>query len=243
MAKKKVEQQQLRIEYVPLDEVVRWPRNPRQHDDAALERSLKRYGFTQPLMLDEGTGKLVAGHGRLGALESLRDSGEKPPERVQVGAGGRWLVPVIRGITFADPNEAESYLLADNRLSELGGWDMDGLREILDDLVTADVELDAVGWSDAAIARLLADEEPKKRKGKGDDGSGSTLDDLSGVNANARLVPIYLDASTYQPTLDRMQRVMSATKLPDYTALLLFLLDHYDATKPGKATGADPFAV
>ena len=119
------------VEYVALDEVVKWDRNPRTHDDAAIERSIKRYGFVSPPLLDEASGKLVAGHGRIGALEALQAAGEPPPARVEVRAGGKWFVPVIRGISFNSVAEAESYLIADNRITELGGWDMDALRAIV----------------------------------------------------------------------------------------------------------------
>ena len=244
MSRKKVEDASsgIRIEYVPLEDVKKWDRNPRQHDDAAIERSLKRYGFINPPILDEKTGKLVAGHGRIGALESLRDAGEKPPERIQIGAGGRWLVPVVRGISFSNASEAESYLIADNRLSELGGWDMDSLREILTDLTDDGTDLDAIGWSESAIDRLLEDVAPKASKNK-QQNNGSSLDDLTNVNANTRLVPIYLDAASYQPTVTRMRAIMDARRLPDYTALLLFLLDHHDASQPARTVDSDPFAA
>jgi hypothetical protein len=228
----------LRIEYVALDEVVKWPRNPRQHDDAALERSLKRYGFVSPLLLDEKSGKLVAGHGRLGALESLRDAGEKPPERVKVDAKGKWLVPVVRGIGFANASEAESYLIADNRLSELGGWDQDMLREIVRDLDTEGLELDALGWSAAALDKLIAEVEEKPKKAAAKESKESFA-----APSTTRLLPIYLATEDYQPTVERMRQINDQHRLADYTALLLFLLDHYDATKPGQSAGADPFMV
>lgn len=230
----------LRIEYLPLDEVVRWPRNPKLHDDAAIERSIRSLGFVNPLLKDERTGRLVAGHGRLRALESLRDSGEVPPARVRVDGKGRWLVPVVRGVDFASAAEAEAYLLADNRLVEAGGWDQDLLREIVRDLDAEGLELDGLGWSDSALDALLSvaavdDVAPE---------AGPVAEraaDLAPA-VQSRMVPLYLDATTYQPTLDRLQSLLVAHRLPDYTAALLFLLDHYDATAPrAQAQGGDPF--
>jgi hypothetical protein len=246
MSKKQTAAQQPRIEYVPLDEVKKWDRNPRQHDDAAIERSIKRYGFVNPPILDEKTGKLVAGHGRTAALESLQAAGEPPPDRIQVGSGGRWLVPVVRGIAFNSASEAESYLVADNRLSELGDWDHDALRDILSDLTTEGLELDAIGWSQGQIDKLLSPEPEKKSRTKAAGDSNSAGDNLSGV-ASARLLPIYLSAEEYQTTVDRMRTVMDAYKLTDYAALLTFLLDHHSAmtvaSKPAKNNGGDVFSV
>lgn len=238
---------ELRIEYVPLEEVRRWPRNPKLHDDAALERSLQRHGFVAPLLQDERTQKLVAGHGRLTALESLRAAGEAPPARVRVDAKGRWLVPVVRGVSFATAADAEAYLLADNRLVEAGGWDQDLLREIVRDLDSSGMELDGLGWSDSALDALLADvviAEPES----GPVPAGVTKASDLAPPVQSRMVPIYLDAAAYQPTLDRLQALLMAHRLTDYTAALLFLLDHYDATgvqgvPAGRPVGGDPFEV
>lgn len=229
----------LRIEYTPLDEVVRWPRNPRQHDDAALERSLQRYGFVAPLLYDDHTSKLIAGHGRLGALVSLRDAGENPPARVKVDGKGRWLVPVVRGITFTTASEAEAYLVADNRLAEIGGWDQDLLREIVRDLDAEGWELDTLGWSEAALDRLLEDTPAPPPPPKASVPTAPKLDSLA--PEQTRLIPVYVEASAYQPTVDRMRAIMDQHRLPDYTALLLFLLDHHDATAPRRSTAGDPF--
>jgi hypothetical protein len=234
-----------RIEYVFLDEVKKWDRNPRLHDDPAIERSIKRYGFINPPILDENTGRLVAGHGRTGSLETMHAAGDPPPKNIQVGAGGRWLVPVIRGISFASVSEAEAYLIADNRITELGSWDMDALRNIVRDLSDEGLEMDALGWSEASLAKLLEPEPAKKERVK-PAGAGLKAD-LSGA-ASARLIPIYLGADTYQPTVDRMRAVQDQHRLSDYTALLLFLLDHFEGTqqfaRPLASEGAaDPFAV
>jgi hypothetical protein len=247
MAKAKSPEGQPHIEYVPLDEVKKWDRNPRTHDDAAIERSIKRYGFVNPLILDERSGKLVAGHGRTAALESMQAAGEAPPARIEVRSGGKWFVPVIRGISFNSTAEAEAYLVADNRLSELGGWDSDTLRDIIRDLNDDGLELDALGWSQAQLDRLLSPEPEKKTRTKAA-GEGSGLgDSLAGV-ASARLLPIYLSAEEYQPTVDRMRAIMDAHRLTDYAALLTFLLDQNTAFTPTnkraeQSEGADVFSA
>lgn len=234
---------ELRIEYVALEEVTRWPRNPKLHDDAALERSLRRHGFVAPLLRDERTGRLVAGHGRLTALESLQAAGESPPARVRVDSRGRWLVPVVRGVSFGTAAEAEAYLLADNRLVESGGWDTDLLREVVRDLDTEGLELDGLGWSPAALDALLAEVVVDAPTGALAPATERAADLAPPVQS--RMVPLYLDAATYQPTLDRLQALLVGHRLSDYTAALLFLLDHYDATRPRAESrpSSDPFTA
>ena len=121
----------LRIEYLPLDQLTRWPGNPKEHADDAIAASISRFGFRDPLAIDEATGRLVAGHGRLTALERAHAAGSAAPQFVQVRDDGMWLIPVTRGGSFADEAEASAYLVAHNRTSELGGWDDKLLAEFL----------------------------------------------------------------------------------------------------------------
>lgn len=109
------------IVYTPLDEIAAHPRNPKDHDIGAISQSIGRFGYIAPVIIDERTQLLVAGHGRLDALRAMRGQGQKPPEGVQVDAEGNWRVPVIRGVKFRSDEEVAAYLIADNRLTVGGG--------------------------------------------------------------------------------------------------------------------------
>jgi hypothetical protein len=104
------------------------------------------------MILDEATGRLVAGHGRLEALAQAKAGGREPPARIRV-EGEEWWVPIVRGVAFTDEKEAEAYLLADNRLTMLGEWDTDALAEILREHRD---HLDGIGWSEDSVDSLLA---------------------------------------------------------------------------------------
>ena len=69
----------IHIEYMPLAELERAPRNPKAHDLTLIHSSLGRFGYIEPIVINETTGCIVAGHGRLDALERKRDAGEPPP--------------------------------------------------------------------------------------------------------------------------------------------------------------------
>jgi len=133
-----------RIEHVSLSDLREWPGNPKLHDFDAIDRSIERFGFVQPLLIDERSGKMVAGHGRLATLMQMRDAGRPAPARIEL-RDGEWYVPVIRGIAFNSEAEAQAYLLADNRLVEKGGWDDEKLTTMLRELTEASVEVP--GWS------------------------------------------------------------------------------------------------
>jgi len=149
----------IRIELVPLSQVQAWPRNPKKHDEPGLDASLERFGFVNPLVLDETSGRLVAGHGRLEALRRRLEAGKPPPARVEV-RGAEWCVPVLMGVSFADEAEAEAYLLADNRLTELGGWDQVALADMLRRPVTERAALEGTGFTDEQADRILRTYKP-----------------------------------------------------------------------------------
>lgn len=141
----------LRIEYMALPDLLRWPGNPKEHDEAAIAASIERFGMRDPVSIDETSGRLIAGHGRLTVLERAHAAGSPAPQFVQVRADGAWLIPVTRGGSFTDEAEASAYLVAHNRTGELGGWDDTLLAEFLKPL---DADLLAVtGFDLAAFAQ------------------------------------------------------------------------------------------
>lgn len=146
----------IRVEYVALDDVLRWPRNPKTHDVGALSASVRRFGFTAPLLYDEGTGRMVAGHGRLETLQAMRQLGEPAPGRIEVRDGAVWYVPVLRGVSFASESEAEAYLVADNRLVEVGGWDEHMLADVMRDQMRPGMPTtEAMGFTAEEVSALL----------------------------------------------------------------------------------------
>ena len=61
----------MKLEYLKLDEILPADANPKDHDIGEIYMSIKRFGFTEPPVRNETTGKLVAGHGRLETLKQL----------------------------------------------------------------------------------------------------------------------------------------------------------------------------
>lgn len=143
-----------RLELVPLSALKEAERNPKDHDLLGISGSLARFGYVEPLVLDERTGRLVAGHGRLQTLREMAATGQEPPAGVEAGPEG-WAVPVLRGWSSRDDAEAEGYLLASNRLVELGGWDEEALEELLRGL-PGDV-LEAAGYDAETLEVMLGE--------------------------------------------------------------------------------------
>jgi hypothetical protein len=71
----------IRVDYMPLGALLRAPRNPKSHDIGLIHQSFSRFGYVEPIAINERTGRIVAGHGRLDTLQQKKANGEKPPMR------------------------------------------------------------------------------------------------------------------------------------------------------------------
>jgi len=159
---------QRRLEYLPLRQIMRAPRNPNGHDMPALAASIRRHGFVEPVVIDERTGFLVGGHGRLDVLAEMRDAGEGAPGGVGVIDPGvwdeakgelemDWSLPCILGWASASDAEAEALLLAMMKLPKTGVAHMDLLAQMLDELSTGtELALAGTGYSPDDLDDILA---------------------------------------------------------------------------------------
>ena len=99
----------MKLEYVKLHEIEEADVNPKDHDIGEIYMSMKRFGFTEPPVRNETTGKLVAGHGRIETLKVLEGEDiTKPPTNIKLDEEGNWLIPVIAGIHFESDDEIGS---------------------------------------------------------------------------------------------------------------------------------------
>jgi ParB-like chromosome segregation protein Spo0J len=144
-----------RIEHMPLHAIPRAVRNPKEHDLEAIRRSVEAFGCIVAGELDERTGRLVVGHGRLQVLEAMAADKVSPPEGVLVDDDGTWKVPIVRGWSSRSDADAEAYLIANNHTTERGGWEDQILAEVLADVRDADPDLLlAAGYTDDDLADL-----------------------------------------------------------------------------------------
>jgi hypothetical protein len=212
-----------RIEYMALGELVkrRATRNPKAHDVPGIDRSIERWGLVEVPTLNESTGNLVAGHGRLETLAERKTHGLEPPKGVRVNGKGQWLVPVLRGVAFDSDAEAEGYLLASNRLVESGGWRERELAELVDDLRRNDGDV-IVGWDPDDLDDLLATLK---------DGQDGSTKQKRPPPPETREIRIVLDADVWAETERRLEAVMREAGVMTHGAALLELLGRWEATE------------
>lgn len=128
------------IETVATADLVPYARNSRTHDDAQvaqLAASIREFGFTNPILIDEDNG-IIAGHGRVMAARKL-----------DLDA-----VPCLR-LTHLTEAQRRAYVIADNRLALNAGWDDEMLRVEFAELQDLGFDLDLTGFDSAAIDAML----------------------------------------------------------------------------------------
>lgn len=190
-----------RIEYLPLDDIQGHPENPKDHDLDLLDESFDRFDFTEPVVLDERTGLLAAGHGRIERLRQRRDAGDPAPEGVVVAGDGVWLVPVVRGWASKDDDEARAYLVASNAMVLRGGWDTARLAGALDRVASETASaLRATGFDDVDLDDLWAELEE------------SAEEALQGASPEQPFTPKQVRSLVLEFPLDLYERVVTQAK-------------------------------
>jgi DNA modification methylase len=132
----------MQIEQIGIATLIPFAKNSRTHDDAQVAQiaaSIREFGFTNPVLIDEANG-IIAGHGRVMAARKLKMAE----------------VPCIRLSHLSDAQK-RAYVIADNKLALNAGWDEAMLKLELADLKALDFDLDLTGFNTAEIDALLAE--------------------------------------------------------------------------------------
>jgi ParB-like chromosome segregation protein Spo0J len=133
--------QKIDVEQVPIEALVPYIRNAKKHDGnqvAAIAASIREFGFNAPVLIDSENG-IIAGHGRVLAARKLELT----------------TVPCIR-LTHLNDAQKRAYVIADNRLGEVGGgWDWELLKVEADALDIDGLDLNLTGFSVSDIEQML----------------------------------------------------------------------------------------
>lgn len=132
-----------------IDTITPYDKNSRTHSTKQVGQimaSIKEYGFTNPLLIDE-KGVLIAGHGRLEAVKQLNkvDWAENPVE----------VLPCIE-VSGLSEEQRRALVIADNKIALNAGWDFEILKEELSDLDFMGYDMDLLGFDAQEINDILS---------------------------------------------------------------------------------------
>ena len=141
-------------------DLIPYARNARTHTEAQVVQiasSIREFGFTNPVLIDEENG-IIAGHGRVLAAQKL----------------GMADVPCIP-LSHLTKAQKRAYMIADNKLALNAGWDEELLKLELDELRDLNFDLDITGFDGEEIEALDAvfgGEGGEGGEGEGGEGEG-----------------------------------------------------------------------
>ena len=129
-----------KVEQWPIDKLVPYAKNSRTHSEeqiAQLAASIKEWGFTSAVLVDE-EGGIIAGHGRVMAARKL----------------GMESLPVMVAAGWTDAQK-RAYVIADNKLALNAGWDNDLLALELGELGDLGFDVELTGFTADEIQALM----------------------------------------------------------------------------------------
>lgn len=144
------------IEMIAPGDLRPWRRNARTHSRKQIRQiadSIREFGFTNPVLIDEER-QILAGHGRVEAAKLL----------------GMDRVPCVR-LENMTPEQKRAYVIADNKLALNAGWDEELLAVELGELSGLDLGFDVeiTGFSIAEIDSLVEGRAPEEPGDPADD--------------------------------------------------------------------------
>jgi DNA modification methylase len=136
----------MQIEQIEIESLLPYARNSRTHSDeqtAQIAASIKEFGFTNPVLIDNEN-QIIAGHGRVLAARKLQLK----------------VVPCIR-LGYLTDTQKKAYVIADNKLALNSGWDDEMLALEIAELKDEDFDIELLGFTDdelAGLAEQIAEE-------------------------------------------------------------------------------------
>ena len=142
--------EKLQVEYIPIDEIIPYEKNPRKNDKAidVVAKSIKEFGFNVPILLDKEN-IIIAGHTRLKAAQKL----------------SLQEIPVI-WVESLTPEQVKAFRIMDNKSTEYSGWMWKQLTEELKDLQIRKYDLSMTGFTESEINSLFGVSDEYLKEGE-----------------------------------------------------------------------------
>mgnify|MGYP001082295537 FL=1 len=194
----------LQINYKFTENLIPYANNSRTHSEDQINQvasSIKEFGFTNPVLIDE-QGGIIAGHGRVMAAKKL----------------GLAEVPTItlEGLTKA---QVKAYVIADNQLALNSGWELDVLKLEVETLGEMDFDISLLGFDDSFSLDLLSGAE--------DDGNLSLTPEEkleNYMNGDTKILRLAYTQEEIESVTAMLDEYLNETELEDYSTAVFSML-------------------
>tara|TARA_Y100001973_G_C5175340_1_gene321546 strand:- start:908 stop:1576 length:669 start_codon:yes stop_codon:yes gene_type:complete len=203
----------MKIEEIKVSELEPYEKNTRTHSNeqiSQLQKSINEFGFTNPILVDK-EGGVIAGHGRLLAAKKM----------------GMKEVPCIR-LENLDEKQKRAYVIADNKLAENAGWDLELLKEEIYELGESDFDLNLLGFEPDFIENIFDDSDekeaiPKENVIEGKDNKGkASLEEYE--DSDIRQIILIYGKQEFEATQEAMAEYADQNGLQSNTEVVGHLL-------------------
>lgn len=218
------------------------PKNPRRlhpENQRRLAASLAEFGELGCIVYNRRLKRLVGGHQRMQLLppdsEVVIQQEFDPPLKDGTAS---WGFIEAYGERFFyrevdwDRNQHALASIAANNANMQGEFDFPKLAGIVADLEARGVSAKKAGYDEADIQRMLNWTPRAETPAPDETAPNEPASTTDPYLANAvRSIVLYFGDADYAEVLDKLERIAQAQGLPDYTAVVLHLLDHYERCK------------
>lgn len=197
---------------VPIEDLIEYPGNPRDHDIPTIRTLLREHGQYAPVYRQASTGYLLKGHG---TTEAARQEG--------------WTH--LQVITLdVDDVQARKMVLGDNRASDLAGYEQHKLAALLQSL---EGDLTGTGYDDGDLDARLAALAIHDTQGR------SSREELAGWEAkDARTILLTYTVADHQQMVDRLDRLAGEMGVDTFSDVVRRLVEDADqAVEAANAPG------
>jgi len=193
----------MKIQTLKTDHLIPYARNSRTHNEAQVAQiagSIKEFGFTNPVLVDDFN-TIIAGHGRVMAAKKL----------------GLEEVPVIV-LSHLTDTQRQAYVMADNKIALNAGWDEEMLKLEVKDLAEAKYDFNLLGMTEVEF-----DMYSKAADAEAQDNQGG--DPIDNSETNVRQIIVNYPLDQYVDIIEKMANYAEQYALSNNTEVLSHLLE------------------
>jgi len=202
-----------------IEELKPYKQNARKHSEKQISKiadSIRQFDFNNPILIDRSN-TIIAGHGRWEAAKKLKMA----------------QVPTLC-LDHLSPDEVRAYVLADNKLAEMAGWDQELLAIELQHLTSIDLDfnVEILGFDAGEIDFIIGGDVKEKL-----DPADEVVEPQTDVPATTKRGDLWMLGHHRLYCGDSLEEASYATLMGDEKAQMVFTDPPYNVPIDGHVCG------